>query len=117
MNGTETGTGEHRNWQLRYHRHVEGDTITSLDAAKITKQRSKFIYSNIEFFVGDRQSCFSFRLGHPDQSCLVVTGCQMAVYTVVTCVELTTDKPLPKWRVACVKGRMPVTVPTEQISV
>jgi hypothetical protein len=117
MDDAKARTGKHRNRQLRDHRQVEGDTVASLDAAKIAEQCGELIDPDIEFLIGDGFDLFRFRLGYPDQSRLVVTGFQVAIDAVVTNVEPTADKPLPKRRVAGVQRRMPIVVPGEQICV
>src|SRR5579883_481401 len=117
MDDSKTRTGEHRNRQLRNHRQVEGDTVASLDAAKITEQRSELIDSDVEFLIGNGLSRFVFRFRYPDQCRLVVTGFQMAIDAVVTSVESPTDKPLPKRWVARVQRCVPVLIPGEQVCV
>src|SRR5918996_224026 len=96
---------------------MEGHPVAGLYAAEVSKECSKLVYLFVEFLVRNRLGVFVLRLGHPDKRCLVTTGRQVAVDTVVGGVQTTADKPFPKRWVISVQRRVPVRVPSEQVGV
>jgi hypothetical protein len=117
MDDAQAGAGEHRNGQFGHHRQVEGHAVADLHVAEVLQERGELVDPAVELPVRDRLGLFRLGLRHPDESCLITTGRQVAVDAVVAGVQPTTDKPLPKRRVCGVQRRMPVGIPREQVSV
>ncbi len=96
---------------------MNGDAISTLQAAEIAQQRREFIHSHIEFAVGDRYGRFRFRFRHKDQRRFVLVFGEVPVHAVVGGVDLAAHEPLPERRIAGVKRGVPVLVPAQQVGV
>ena len=92
MSGADSRTGEHRVRSLRYHRHVDTDTITLFDAA-IFQNIGKATDLLMELAISDSEIIF-WVVAFPDDCGMVCLEFQMSVYAVVAGIQLTSDKPL-----------------------
>ena len=66
VNGTQASAGQHGHGEFRYHRHVNGDAITRLDAGKVPQQRCHLVHPHIQFVIGDRHVRFVLWLWNVD---------------------------------------------------
>ncbi len=109
--------GEHRDRQLRNHRHVNRDAVAGLQPAEVAQHRRDLVHPRVQLLVGDRAERLVLRFGHEDERRLVLVLRQMPVDAVVAGVELPADEPFPERRLARVERRMPVPIPGQQVGV
>ncbi len=92
VNRTEPCTGEHRDGQLRSHRHVDADDVT-LAYAELRERLGALSHFDLEIAVRKLPLIAGFALPD-DREFVTATGLDVGIYTVVARVGFTTDKPL-----------------------
>ena len=96
VRSADAGAGEHRDWQLGNHRHVDGDAIAAAHA-ELLQRVGCLVDLLIEIAVGEDPAVA--RLAFPVVGDLVATaGVDVAIEAVDGDVELATDEP--PWRMA-----------------
>jgi len=92
MHRTDPGTGQHRDGGLGYHRHVNRNPVSPVDALRL-QNIGKFADFFMQFGIGNLAMLFGVvRL--PDDRDLVTTGRKMPIQTVVGDIELAAGKPV-----------------------
>ena len=107
----EAGAGQHRDRQLRDHRHVQRDPVAGLQAAEVPQQRGQLVDLAVQLLVGDDLVASVSGSGTQIKRRLVRSCGQVPVDAVVAGVEPAADEPLPEGRVAGVQRGVPVLVP------
>src|SRR5206468_240323 len=79
--------GEHGDWKVGDHRHMERHAVTLLEPTEVTEQRCELIDALVQLLVGDRLRDLVLRLRDPDEGRLVPVFRQMAIDTVVGGVQ------------------------------
>ena len=105
VDDAESRTRQHRDRQLRHHRHVEGDPVAGLES-HAAQQDGDFVHAVVQLLIRDRHIGLFFRLGHENESGLARVLGQMAVHAVVRGVDLAADEPFPEWCIAGVEDRV-----------
>src|SRR5208337_3895909 len=77
----------------------------------------KLIHPHIQFLIGDMLDLLALVFRDKMDCCFVLVLGQMPVYTIVACIDLSSDKPLETWRVTGIEGCMPILVPGQQIGI
>ena len=117
VNDAETRAGEHGDWKVGDHRHMERHAVTLLEPTEVTEKRGELIDALVQLLVGDRLRDLVLRLRDPDQGGFIPVLRQVPIDAVVGRVQPATDKPLPERGVAGVEGGMPVLIPGQQIRI
>ena len=83
VDDAEPGAGEHRDRELRKHRHVEGDAVAGLEPAEVAQQGGELVDPDVEVLVGDDPVLLVLGFRHPDEGRLVLVGGYVPVDAVV----------------------------------
>src|SRR5579875_428779 len=94
MDGTDACAGEHGNRRFRNHRHVDGDAITLLDAARL-EHVGKTTDLGVELPIGEPLVILRI-VAFPQDGRLVASLGEMAIDAVVACVQGAVFKPLDR---------------------
>ena len=102
VDGSDAGTGEHRDCQFGDHRHVERDAVAGLDA-QFFEDVGELADLAVELLVGEDADVA--RLAFPDDGGLVLAGAgEVPVETLVTGVEFASREPLGLGHLAFHRG-------------
>src|SRR5580692_161612 len=92
MRRSDAGAGQHRDWELWSHAHVDGDAVTLLDSERL-QGIGELLYFAMQLLIGQRAHFAGLAL--PDERCLVLApALNVTVETVVRQINLAADKPL-----------------------
>src|SRR5882762_932481 len=117
VHDAESRASEHGDGQLRDHRHVNGDAVTSLEPGEIAQHGGDFVHAPVKLLESDDRGGFAFRFRYENQRRFVFVFGKVPVDAVVAGVEFAADKPFPKWRVAGVQCGVPIPIPMQQFGV
>src|SRR5262249_20747851 len=117
VNDAKASAGEHGDWQLENHRHVNGDAIAGFESAEVAEHRGCFGYADVQCAIGNYLSRLVFLLGDVNECGFVIVFGEMTINTVIRGVEFSADEPFPEGRLRGVEGFLPLLVPVEKIGV
>ena len=92
MDGTDTGAGEHTDWQLENHGEIDGNPVPLLDPV-LLEDVCEFAHVVVQLLIGEGLAIANVSL--PDQRRLVSPpGFEVPVQAVIADVQLTSHEPL-----------------------
>jgi hypothetical protein len=83
VDDAQPGASQHRDRQLRDHRHVQRHPVTCLQAQRIAQQRRELIHLPVQLRVADRHVLIGFQLRHEDDRGLVRIRRGVPVHAVI----------------------------------
>src|SRR2546430_10644665 len=95
VDDAESRTRQHRDRQLRDHRHVKGDAVSRLES-QAAQQRGHFVDAAVELLILDDHIRLVFRLGHENEGGFALLLVHVAVHAVVARIDLAADEPFPE---------------------
>jgi len=111
----DSGARQHRDRQLRNHRHVHRHHVVLLDAL-IAERGRELVYLAVQLRVGVRPVVLVDGLTDPLDGDLVAAVVEVSVEAVGRRVQLAAREPLVEGRVAVVEHLVVVGFPVEQVS-
>ena len=107
MHSTDTGAGQHGNWQLGNHLHIQAHSITFL-YANTFQNIGKFLYFSQQFAISKGLIFFGV-VALPDNGSLIpMTSFHVPVQTIIAYVQFRAIEP---FYIALYKIKFPNSIP------
>ncbi len=92
MRRTDASTGQHRNWKLGRHSHINCDAVSLLNSERL-QDIGELLNFAMELLVSESSNLSGFALPN-NCSFIFAGGLHMPIETVIGNVELASDEPL-----------------------
>ena len=109
--------GQHRDRQLRDHRHMNRHAIAGSQSAEVPEHRGHLVHAREQLLVSHRVDRLVLRLGNKYERSLIFVLSQISVYAVVTSIQFPAHIPFPERRIARVQSRVPILIPGQQVRI